>query len=129
MSTPKFPTATVTIRRSDPAAGVTAFEQRYQVPIGDRTTLLEALDYIYERLDPTLAYYDHSACGQSICRRCTALVDGKTTLLCQTPLTGDVTIEPPAHLEVVRDLVCANRSAHRWDGVAGTGPGADGGQA
>ena len=106
---PQRDSVKVTIRRCDPASGRGPFDQTYEVPVGDRTTVIEALDYIYENIDPSLAYYDHAACGQGICRRCTAAINGKVSYLCLTRLTADVTIAPPAHLEIVRDLVCKAR--------------------
>ena len=38
-----------------------------------------------------------------------AEINGKVSYLCLTRLTVDVMIAPPAHLELVRDLVCKAR--------------------
>ena len=46
----------ISIRRYDPESDVQPRWDDYTVPCGDRTTVLEALAYVYENLDPTLAY-------------------------------------------------------------------------
>ena len=79
--------------------------QDFEVPLTEGMSVLGALDYIYENLDATLAYYDHAACAQGICKTCLAKIDGKGGLLCQTLLKGDVTVEPAGRFKVVRDLV------------------------
>ncbi len=55
---------------------------------------MDVLDYIYQNLDSTLAYYDHAGCALGICARCTGRVNGKAGLFCQVPVSGDVTLEP-----------------------------------
>lgn len=95
----------VTVSRFDPAADGRPYYQTYEVPVVEGSSVLDVLDYIYENLDPSLAYYDHAACHQGVCRRCTLLVDGKASLMCQTLVADDITLEPPAKFEVVRDLV------------------------
>lgn len=95
----------LTVRRQDPASGCAAYYQTWEVPAPDGATVLDLLDYVSEKLDPTIAYYDHAACQHGICRRCTVLVNGKVGLVCQTPVAGDLTLEPPPGFIVVRDLV------------------------
>ena len=36
--------------------------QTYQVPFEKGMSAMTALDYIYQNLDGTLAYYDHAGC-------------------------------------------------------------------
>jgi succinate dehydrogenase/fumarate reductase-like Fe-S protein len=98
-------TVKVTVARFDPTVDAEPYMQTYEVPLAERMCVLEALDFIYETLDGTLAYYDHAACQQGICRRCTLVVNGEPSLICQTPVEGDITVEPPPKLRVVRDLV------------------------
>jgi succinate dehydrogenase/fumarate reductase-like Fe-S protein len=97
--------AKVTVSRYDPSLDEERYYQTYEVPLVKGMSLLDALDYIYENLDGSLAYYDHAACQQGICRRCTLSIDGKVELMCQRLVEGDVTVEPPAKFAVVRDLV------------------------
>jgi succinate dehydrogenase/fumarate reductase iron-sulfur protein len=98
-------TITVKVARFDPDTDETSWWQTYEVPLREGMSVLDTLDYVYEHLDPTLAYYDHAACAQGICKTCTVKIDGKPALMCQTLVTGDVTVEPAGRLPVVRDLV------------------------
>jgi succinate dehydrogenase/fumarate reductase-like Fe-S protein len=98
-------TVNVTVCRYDPARDDAPRMHVYGVPLTEGMSVLGALDYIYENLDATLAYYDHAACAQGICKTCLAKINGKAGLLCQTLLTDDVTLEPAGKFKVVRDLV------------------------
>jgi succinate dehydrogenase/fumarate reductase-like Fe-S protein len=68
---------------------------------------MTALDYIYQNLDGTLAYYDHAGCDLGICARCRGIINGKPGLFCQTVLEGDVTLEPVSISKVLKDLVAS----------------------
>ncbi len=81
----------------------------YEVPLEEGMSAMDVLDYIYQNLDSTLAYYDHAGCGLGICARCTGRVNGKAGLFCQVPVTGDVTLEPTSPTRVLRDLVCEKK--------------------
>lgn len=96
---------TARIYRFDPAAGEGATFQEYRVPWTPGSSAMDILDYIYENLDGTLAYYDHAGCALGICARCTGKVNGRLGLLCQIFVDGDVTIEPMTEQGVTRDLV------------------------
>jgi succinate dehydrogenase/fumarate reductase-like Fe-S protein len=98
---------TVTLFRFDPKTDKEPSYKKYTVPHQHQMSAMNALDYIYQNLDPTIAYFDHAGCALGICARCTAKVNGKAGLLCQTEVTGDVTIEPISKDRVVRDLVVA----------------------
>jgi succinate dehydrogenase/fumarate reductase-like Fe-S protein len=99
----------VTVLRFDPAVDREPYPQTYQVPLTEGMSVLEVLDYIYRNVDGSLAYYDHAACQHGICRRCTVVINGRPSLMCQTLVEGDITVEPPPRLEVVRDLVYRRR--------------------
>ena len=64
----------VQVTRWDPETDSRPHLQLYQVPLpADGThTVMDVLDYIYEKLDGTLSYYRHSVCNQGICGRCAA---------------------------------------------------------
>jgi succinate dehydrogenase/fumarate reductase iron-sulfur protein len=95
----------VTISRYDPGVDEEPYFQTYEVPVVRGMSVMDALDYIYENLDSTVAYFDHAACQQAICRRCTLAIDGRPQLACQTLVEGDVTLKPLSKFPVVRDLV------------------------
>jgi succinate dehydrogenase/fumarate reductase-like Fe-S protein len=95
----------VNVFRFDPAIDKEGHYKTYEIPYEKGMSAMTALDYIYHRLDATLAYYDHAACDLGICAQCTGLINGRPGLFCQTVLEGDVTLEPISKSKVLRDLV------------------------
>jgi succinate dehydrogenase/fumarate reductase-like Fe-S protein len=95
----------VRLYRHDPQKDKAPWYGEYTVPLDPGMSVMNALDYIYHNLDPTIAYFDHAACTLGICARCTGRINGKAGLLCQTELTGDITIEPISPDRVIRDVV------------------------
>jgi len=96
------------VSRYDPKQDQIPRMQTFEVPADDEMSVLEAMDYIYENLDGSLAYYDHGACAQGICKTCLVKINGKPQLMCQTlvhHLGEEVTVEPLDKYEVVRDVV------------------------
>lgn len=100
---------TVKVRRSSSVSEEPSYYQNYRVPMSTGMSVMDVLDYIYENLDGSVAYYDHAACNQGVCGRCAVLVNQKPSLMCQTMVHGDVTLEPLAGPEVIRDLVTHRR--------------------
>ncbi len=70
-------------------------------------TVMDALNYISENIDPTLAYYRHSACNHGICGRCVLEVNGKPALACEARIDSAIplVLKPVPNRGVVRDLV------------------------
>lgn len=69
-------------------------------------TVLDVLQYIYQKLDSTLAY--RFECRQGICGTCAVTLDGKPVLSCSTQLKykkTDYLIEPLANFPVEKDLI------------------------
>lgn len=99
----------VTVFRFDPSVEKEPHHQTYEVPLEDGTNVLDVLDYIYEKLDSSLAYYDHAACRHGTCGGCALAINGKISLACQTPVSQDLVIEPPSKFTVIRDLVYSKR--------------------
>ncbi len=97
---------TVKVFRYDPSSETEPSYDLYQVPLEPGMSAMDVLDYIYQNLDGTLAYYDHAGCALGICVRCSGKINGKASLLCQTIVDGDVIIDPASQRRVVRDLVC-----------------------
>jgi succinate dehydrogenase/fumarate reductase-like Fe-S protein len=96
----------VKVLRGEPSADREPRYQTYEVPYEEGLSAMDVLDYIYEYLDGSVAYYDHAGCALGICARCTAKINGKPGLLCQTPVEkGELTLEPTNPDRVVRDLV------------------------
>lgn len=98
---------TVTVHRSDTNGSKTGTKRRYTVPFTDGMSAMDVLDYIYQHLDSSIAYYDHAGCGLGICARCTGKINGKAGLFCQTEVNGEgeLVLEPTNEDRVLRDLV------------------------
>jgi succinate dehydrogenase/fumarate reductase-like Fe-S protein len=66
-------------------------------------SVTNVLDYIYENLDSSLAYY--TSCHRGVCGRCLMIVNGKTRLACIELVTDNLTLNPLPNHRVIRDLV------------------------
>ncbi len=101
--------------------------EKYEIPIRKGMTILDALFYIQDHLDSTLAF--RYACRGAICGSCSVTVDKYPQLACRTQITvvktqtvpklpeitfGDVSewdedneilIEPLPNMPVIKDLV------------------------
>jgi succinate dehydrogenase iron-sulfur subunit len=90
-------------RRDERASRTDEFE----VPVGSRTTVLDALKWIQRHRDPTLAV--RHSCFHASCGTCGMIVNGREGLACVTPADprsdGTVTVEPIANIPVLTDLV------------------------
>ena len=81
--------------------------KNYEVPLETGMSALNVLDYIYQNLDSSIAYYDHASCSLGICARCTGKVNSKPGLLCQIPVNDqeELILEPFKKDSVIKDLV------------------------
>ena len=95
--------------RFDPAKDEKPYFEEYQVPFTPGMSAMDALDYIYQKLDGSLAYYDHAGCSLGICAKCTGKVNGKPALFCQTLVREDITLEPVSRSKVIKDLVAERK--------------------
>ena len=81
--------------------------QAYEVPFRKDWVVLDALNYIKDRLDGSLSY--RWSCRMGVCGSCGMMVDGEPKLTCATFLSdympGPVRVEPLSYFPVVRDLV------------------------
>jgi succinate dehydrogenase / fumarate reductase iron-sulfur subunit len=79
----------------------------FDVPVGARTTVLEALRWIRTHRDPSLGF--RHSCLHASCGTCGMRVNGREALACVTQVgglgAGPVTVEPLANLPVLEDLV------------------------
>lgn len=96
----------VRVERFDTAHG--AYQQGYTVPVREDeiVSVMNLLEYIYENLDGTLAFFSHAACKQAACGKCLVKKDGKTVLACKAAVETDEVSLAPHGKNVVRDLVC-----------------------
>jgi fumarate reductase iron-sulfur subunit len=81
--------------------------QRFEVPFREDWVVLDALNYIKDKLDGSLAY--RWSCRMGVCGSCGMMVNGEPKLTCATFLShympGPVRVEPLRYFPVVRDLV------------------------
>src|SRR3990172_8989174 len=96
-------TVTIEISRYDPTQDKQPRPQRFQVPTEKGATVQQALMYIYEELDSSLAF--RCGCRYRYCGLCALEVDDKPCLACLTPLKDGQVLKPLRHLPVLRDLV------------------------
>jgi succinate dehydrogenase/fumarate reductase iron-sulfur protein len=78
----------------------------FEVPVGSRTTVLDALRWIQRHRDPSLAL--RYSCLHASCGTCGMQVDGREALACVCSVSDhgeELTVEPLANLPVLTDLV------------------------
>src|SRR5262245_15814407 len=81
--------------------------QRYEAPLRKDWVVLDALNYIKDKVDGTLTF--RWSCRMGICGSCGMNVNGEPKLTCATFLKdyepGPVVVEPLTNFPVIRDLV------------------------
>jgi fumarate reductase iron-sulfur subunit len=81
--------------------------QRYEVPYHEDWVVLDALNYIKDRLDGSLSY--RWSCRMGVCGSCGMMVNGEPQLTCATFLShylpGPIRVEPLRYFPIIRDLV------------------------
>ena len=81
--------------------------QSFEVPLRDDWMVLDALNYIKDQLDGSLAF--RWSCRMGICGSCGMMINGVPKLTCETLLMnfapGPVRVGPLDHFPVVKDLV------------------------
>ncbi len=76
---------------------------QYKVPSAGEMTVLGVLDYIYEEIDSSLAYY--KSCRIGTCKGCWVEVNGKSALSCRVLAEDSMRIAPLKDRTIIRDLV------------------------
>ena len=81
--------------------------QNYEVPFRQDWVVLDALNYVKDKLDGSLSY--RWSCRMGVCGSCGMMVNGAPKLTCATFLSaflpGPIRVEPLRYFPVVRDLV------------------------
>lgn len=103
-------TVRLAIQRFDPKTdGKTSSKPHYdtfEVSTKPGMTVLDALFSVLEKHDHLLAF--RYSCRSAVCGSCTAFINGRQRLACNTQVSElgtDITIGPLPHLPVIRDLV------------------------
>jgi fumarate reductase iron-sulfur subunit len=80
--------------------------ERFEVPFNKDWVVLDALNYIKDRLDGSLSY--RWSCRMGVCGSCGMMVNGEPKLTCATFLASyfpnPIRVEPLRYFPVVRDL-------------------------
>lgn len=94
---------TLAVTRGRPGEQPTV--QEYTIPFEPGLTLLDALIWVRENVDPTLAV--RFSCRANACKECSAMIDGKPDYLCTRRAVEGATvrIEPLRKPRWIRDLV------------------------
>src|SRR6266576_2844047 len=102
-------TISLEVLRYSPERDAEPSFQRYDVPVHKDWVVLDALNYIKDKVDGSLTF--RWSCRMGICGSCGMMVNGQPKLTCAAFLTdyepGPVKVEPLANFPVIRDLVIA----------------------
>lgn len=81
--------------------------QTYTVPYAPDLSVLQALQFVQDELDPTLAF--RWSCRMAVCGSCGMVIDGRPKLACRTFLRDfparRLRVEPLTNFPIDRDLV------------------------
>lgn len=87
----------------------------YEIPYAN-LTLLEALNHIKTRIDPSLSFT--AGCRSSVCGSCAVRVNDTEELACAYKVQEDDVITPMKNLPVIRDLVVDTEHMMKFNRVA-----------
>jgi len=92
--------------RWSPSVGGKPEVKEYKVPYSQGMTVLDALLYAKENIDPGLSF--RYSCRMGICGSCGMLVNGRPMLACETQIKelppGPIETEPLTNYDTIRDL-------------------------
>jgi fumarate reductase iron-sulfur subunit len=98
---------TLEVMRYRPEQEIEPIFQGYEVPFHADWVVLDALNYIKDKLDGSLSY--RWSCRMGVCGSCGMMVNGEPQLTCATFLShylpGPVRVEPLRYFPIVRDLI------------------------
>lgn len=102
-------TITLEVARYRPEQEMEPTFQQFEVPFRKDWVVLDALNYVKDKLDTSLSY--RWSCRMGVCGSCGMMVNDEPKLTCATFLSdympGPVRVEPLRNFPVVRDLVIA----------------------
>ncbi len=101
-------TITLEVTRYSPEQDAEPRFQQFEVPLRKDWVVLDALNYIKDKVDGTLTF--RWSCRMGICGSCGMMVNGEPKLTCATFLSnyasvGRIRVQPLRYFPVVRDLV------------------------
>src|SRR5690349_21391265 len=97
------------VTRYSPERDKTPSVQSFDVPLRKEWVVLDALNYVKDKVDGSLSY--RWSCRMGVCGSCGMMVNGVPKLTCSAFLRdyhpGPIRVEPLANFPVVRDLAIA----------------------
>jgi fumarate reductase iron-sulfur subunit len=100
-------TVTLAVTRYRPEQEAEPALQHYEVPFRKDWVVLDALNYIKDRLDGSLSF--RWSCRMGVCGSCGMMVNGSPKLTCAAFLSdhlpGPIQVEPLQFFPIIRDLV------------------------
>ncbi len=100
-------TITLEVARYRPETDTEPAFQQYEVPLNGDWVILDALNYVKDKLDGSLSF--RWSCRMGICGSCGMTVNGEPKLTCATFLStyapGPIRVEPLKNFPVIRDLI------------------------
>jgi succinate dehydrogenase / fumarate reductase iron-sulfur subunit len=114
---------TLQIQRYDPDVDAEPYLQAYEVDVAPTDRVLDALMWIKENVDGTLAF--RRSCAHGVCGSDAMVINGRERLACKTLVQdvaeGDgatVAVAPLKHLPLLRDLIVDQEEFFsRWRAV------------
>jgi len=98
---------TLEVTRYDPGRDKAPRFQTYEVPLRKDWVVLDALNYVKDKVDGSLSF--RWSCRMGICGSCGMMVNGEPKLTCATFLAdhapGPIQVEPLRHFPILRDLI------------------------
>ena len=95
------------VTRFSPERDKTPAVQSFDVPLRKEWVVLDALNYVKDKLDGSLSF--RWSCRMGVCGSCGMMVNGEPKLTCATFLSdyapGPVHVEPLKNFPVMRDLI------------------------
>ena len=81
----------------------------YNIPLDHDMTILQALDYIYRKLDPDLGFKRY-CCGVQLCGSCLMMINGHAAYACKTKIEeSEYLLEPLRGYRIIRDLITGEK--------------------
>ncbi len=98
---------TLEVARYHPGYSKEPAFQTYEVPLRPEWVILDALNYVKDKVDGSLSF--RWSCRMGICGSCGMMVNGEPKLTCATFLSdyspGPVRVEPLKNFPIVKDLI------------------------
>ncbi len=98
---------TLEIYRYDPEKDGEPSFQTYETPYEDHWVVLDAINWIRDELDGTIAY--RWSCRMGVCGSCGMMINGDPKLSCNALIRnyapGPIRVEPLQHFSVEKDLI------------------------